>query len=205
MDVKVRLDEGTLRRLLGAILPITVLLDDDRGMDGRWVSIDRAQTLDLIPGEGIRLATSGELRWPLKFAPVTLRIVDFQILVRPIVMGQGPATRLLFRPMIERMDLANVPGFVDRGLIALINRTLAARSQLLSWHVADSFCQRFALPVTLVPLETGSVDVGSAELRIEEHWIELDVSLEMDVTRAGRGVSAAVGDRQQRESFYDRP
>ena len=43
--------------------------------------------------------------------------------------------------------------------MSLINRTLEARSQLLSWHVADSLCQRFALPVTLVPLETASVDV----------------------------------------------
>jgi hypothetical protein len=197
MEIKARLDEETLLRLLGDILPITVLLDDDRGMEGRWVTIGRAQRLELIPGEGIRLATSGELRWPFKMVPVALRLAALQLLVRPIVVGQGPATRVLFRPVIERIDVEKVPDFVDRGIVSLINRTLEARSQLLSWHVADSLCQRFALPVTLVPLETASIDVVSGDLRIEEHWIELAVSLEMDVSRVGSSASAAVGSDQQ--------
>ena len=43
MRISARLDEDALRRRLGEILPITVLLDDDRGMEGRWVTIGRAQ------------------------------------------------------------------------------------------------------------------------------------------------------------------
>ena len=74
--------------MLGDILPITVLLDDDRGMEGRWVSIGHAQRLELVPGEGVRLATSGELRWPFKLVPVTLRLVALQI--RPSRLRQCP-------------------------------------------------------------------------------------------------------------------
>jgi hypothetical protein len=197
MDIKARLDEETLGRMLGDILPITVLLDDDRGMEGRWVAIARVHRLQLIPGEGIRLVTSGELRWPFKIVPMTVRLPALQLLLRPIVVGQGLATRLLFRPVIEHMDVEKFPGFVDRRVLSLINRTLEARSQLLSWHVADSLCQRFALPVTLVPLETASVDVVSADLRIDAHWIELAVSLEMDVSRLGSSPLSAVGLDQQ--------
>src|SRR6185503_6277800 len=96
MDIRARLDEKTLRRMLGDILPITVLLEDDRGLDGRWFSIGPAERLDLIPGEGVRLSTSGELRWPFKLAPMTLKLTELQVLVRPIVVGEGLATRVLF-------------------------------------------------------------------------------------------------------------
>jgi hypothetical protein len=204
MDIKVRLDEETLRRMLEEILPITVLLDDDRGTDGRYVTIGRAERLDLIPGEGVRLATSGELRWPFKIVPLTFALTGLQILVRPLVVGEGPSTRVLFRPRIERIDFHKLPDFVDRGILALVNRTLEARSQLLAWHVADSLCQRFPLPVTLVPLETASIDVVSAGLTIHEDGIELAVSLDMGIARVGTAAAAAVGDSLQVEPFDNR-
>jgi hypothetical protein len=183
MDIKARLDDATLRRLLADILPITVMFDDDQGLEGRWVTIERARQLELIPGQGVRLTTSGELRWPFKIAPVTLRLASLQVLVRPIVVGEGPATRVLFRPLIEEADLRRVPDFVDRGIVAIVNRSLEARSELLAWQVANSLSQRFSLPATLGPLETATIDVVSAELKIEARWIDLSVSLEMNVSR----------------------
>src|SRR5262245_47950084 len=105
MDIRARLDEETLRRMVGDILPITVLLEDEGGLEGRWVKIGPADRLDLIAGEGVRLATSGELRWPFKIAPMTLTLNELQVLVRPIVVGEGRSTRVLFRPRIEHLDL----------------------------------------------------------------------------------------------------
>jgi len=205
MDIKVRLDEEMLRRLLSDILPITVLLDDELGRDGRWVAIGRAERLELIPGEGVRLATSGELRWPLKIAPVTLTLNELQLVVRPIVVGEGPSTRLLFRPQIEHIDLERLPSFVDRGVVALVNRALESRSHLLAWHVADSIGQHFSLPETLIPLETATVDVVSAALAIDERGIDLAVTLDMNVTRVGTAAAPAVGGGQQPEPSEDRP
>jgi hypothetical protein len=204
MDIKARLDEQTLRRMLGDILPITVLLDDERGMDGRWVKIGPADRFELLPGEGVRLATSGELRWPVKIAPLmTVTLNDLQVLVRPIVLGEGPSTRVLFRPRIERMDLQRLPSFIDRGIVALVNRELEARSQLLAWRVADSLGQRFSLPETLIPLETASVDVLAASLTIDDHGIELAVTLDMNVTRVGNAAAPAVGGGEQPATFVD--
>jgi hypothetical protein len=193
MQISARLDEEALRRMLGDILPITVLLDDDRGMEGRWVTIGRAQKVDLIAGEGLRLATSGELRWPIKTLPVTVRIASLQLLIRPIVVGAGPSTRVLFRPFIEHADFERLPDLVDRGIVAIVNRALEERSQHLAWHVADTLCQRFALPTTLVPLETASIDVVSAELRIDATTIELAVSLDLDVIRVGGAAASPPG------------
>jgi hypothetical protein len=193
MDIRARLDEETLRRILGDILPITVMFDDDQGLEGRWITIERARQLELIPGHGVRLTTSGELRWPFKIAPVTLRVASLQVLVRPVVVGEGAATRVLFRPYIEEADLRKVPDFVDRGIVAIVNHAMEARSELLSWHVANSLGKRFSLPATLGPLETATIDVVTAELKIEARWIDLCVSLAMNVSRVSDAPAPPVG------------
>jgi hypothetical protein len=176
---------------------VTVLFDDDQGLEGRWVTIDRARRLQLIPGMGVRLTTSGELRWPFKVIPVALRLASLQVLVRPVVAGEGLATRVLFRPLIEDADLRKVPDFVDRGIVAIVNRALESRSELLAWHVANSLGRRFSLPATLGPLETANVDVVSADLNIVADAIELAVTLDMNVTRVSDSPSPPAGGGQR--------
>ena len=53
-----------------------------------------------------------------------------------------------------------------------------------------------ALPTTLVPLETASIDVVSAELRIDATAIELGVSLDLEVARVGSAAASPVGGDQ---------
>jgi hypothetical protein len=85
---------------------------------------------------------------------------------------------------------------VDQGIVAIVNRALDSRTELLSWHVANSLDRRFPLPATLGPLETALVDVASATLEIQEDSIDLTVELDMSVSRAppprtaGQGESA---------------
>jgi len=194
MDIRARLDESTLRRILGDILPVTVLFDDAQGLEGRWVTIERARRVEIVPGLGVRLTTSGELRWPFKVIPVALRLAFLQLLVRPVVAGVGPTTRVLFRPLIEDADLRRVPDFVDQGIVAIVNRALDSRTELLSWHVADSLERWFPLPATLGPLETAHVDVASATLEIQDDSIDLTVEMEMSVSRAPPPRTAGQGE-----------
>jgi len=61
MHIAVELGEATLRQLLAELLPITVLLDEAQGLEGRWIRIDPVRAFQFSLGEGIRLATSGAL------------------------------------------------------------------------------------------------------------------------------------------------
>ena len=63
MHITVHLEKAVLSDLLAELLPITILLDEDDGLRGRWIRIDRARHLELRPDETIRLVTSGRLRW----------------------------------------------------------------------------------------------------------------------------------------------
>ena len=99
MHITVELEETTLRWLLAELLPITILLDDEEGLGGRWIKINPARHLQFSVDEGIRLVTSGELRWSLGPVPVTLTVQSLALRLRPVIVGTGAEGRLLFRPV----------------------------------------------------------------------------------------------------------
>jgi len=159
------------------------LLDDAQGLDGRWVRIHPVQYLEISAGEGIRLITSGELRWTAGFLPVAITVERLVLMLRPIVAGVGAASRLLFRPVLEEADLRNVPALLDRGIVGLVNGALEARSERLAWDVGRTLALRFVLPNALDPLEAAAVDVEAARLRVRDDVLELTVTLTMHISR----------------------
>ena len=183
MQIAVELEEATLRQLLGELLPITILFDEARGLDGRWIRIDPARDLQFSVDEGIRIVTSGALRWSLGPLPVTLTVRSLALLLRPVVVGTGASGRVLFRPVIEAADLQSVPGLLDRALVRLVNRALEARSERLAWDFGRTLALRFVLPDALVPLEAAAVGVEAARLRVRPDALELTVSLTMHISR----------------------
>jgi hypothetical protein len=196
MHITVQLEEAKLRQLLAELLPITVLLDEDRGLTGRWITIDRARHLDFIVDEGIRLVTGGKLRWILGLVPVTLTAQSLALMLRPVVVGTGGQGRLLFRPVLETADLRHVPALLDRGIVGLVNRALEARSDRLAWDFGRTLALSFLLPDALAPLETAAVDVEAARLHVRRDVLELTVSLTMHISRPPGELAAARSSRE---------
>ncbi|HXD99422.1 MAG TPA: hypothetical protein VN646_22910 [Candidatus Acidoferrum sp.] len=183
MHITVRLEEAALTQLLAELLPITILLDAEGALGGRWVTIDPVRHLALSVGEGVRLITSGALRWTVGFVPVTMTVDRLVLMLRPVVVGTGAASRLLFRPVIEEADLRHVPALLDRRVVGLVNRALQRRSERLAWDVGRTLALRFVLPDTLVPLEGAAVGVDAARLHVADDALELTVSLTMHISR----------------------
>src|SRR5262245_24374413 len=182
MHITVELEKETLSQLLGDLLPITIVLDEARGLDGRWVRIQPVQHLE-IHAEGIRLITSGELRWTVGFLPVTITVERLVLILRPIVTGAGAASRLLFQPVLEEADLRHLPALLDRGIVELINGALEGRSERLAWDVGRTLALRFILPDALDPLEAAAVDVEAVRLRVRDEVLVLTVTLTMHISR----------------------
>jgi hypothetical protein len=191
MQITVQLEERTLRQLLDELLPITILLDETSGLGGRWIRIDPARHLRIGGDGGVRVVTSGALRWPLGPVPITLTVQHLVLTLWPVLVGTGWASRVLFRPVIETADLQNVPALLDRGLVGLVNRALDTRADRLAWDLGRTLALRFALPETLLPLEAASVDVETACLRLVGDVFELSVSLSMHISRLAGGQAAA--------------
>jgi hypothetical protein len=183
MHLSVYLEEAALRRALAALLPITILLDNDQGLAGRWVRLDPVHRLELGVGEGIRLVTSGALRWPFAAMFVTLTAHSLTVMLRPEVAVRGAHHRVLFRPVLEAIDLQHVPDLLERGVVSLVNRALEARGDRLAWDVGRTLALRFVLPETLTPLETAALGVEDVRLLVHADALELTVSLGLHITR----------------------
>ena len=115
--------------------------------------------------------------------PVTITVERLVLMLRPIVTGAGAASRLLFRPMLEKADLRNVPALLDRRIVGLVNSALETRTERLAWDVGRTLALRFVLPNTLNPLEAAGVDVEAARLRVRDDVLELTVTLTMHISR----------------------
>ena len=183
MQIAVELEEATVRQLLAELLPITILLDEAQGLDGRWIRIDPVRELRFSVGEGIRLTTSGTLRWSVGPFRMTLIVRSLTLMLRPMVVGTGTAGRVLFRPVIEQADLHNVPALLDRSLVKLVNRALERRSERLAWDFGRALARHVVLPDALVPLEAARVGVETARLRVRADALELIASLTMHISR----------------------
>lgn len=122
--------------------------------------------------------------------PVTITVEHLVLMLRPIVAGAGPASRLLFRPVLEEADFRNVPALLDRRIVGLVNSALETRSERLAWDVGRTLALRFVLPNTLNPLEAAGVDVEAARLHTRDDVLELTVTLTMHISRVAAGRTA---------------
>jgi hypothetical protein len=183
MHITARLADATLKQLLDQLLPVTILLDNEPGIEGRWIKINRTDHLDFVAGQGIRFSTSGELRWSLGPVPVSLTVKELGVLLKPAVKSDGKTTRLHFLPVIEKADFANIPGFIDQGIVGLVNHALEAINHHLAWDFGKALGLQFTLPDTLVPLEAARIEAKDASVEVFDDRIELDVSVVMSVTR----------------------
>jgi hypothetical protein len=181
MRITAQLDETTVRRLLGELLPVTVLLDEEDA--DRWIRVDPASSVDFAPGEGLRVAVAGQLNWKLAGVQVAVRIQDALLLLRPEVRGEGTEARLLFRPSLEKMDLKNVPALIDSGIAGLVNMRLESESDKLAWHFGRDLTGRFSLGRDFLEIESFVVGAGTASATVLPDAIVLDVPLALGFGR----------------------
>jgi hypothetical protein len=193
MQLRARLDEATLRTLLEELLPVTILLDadaEDGGRKGRWIRIEPATKVDFIAGLGLRLAAPGHMRWITKGVATEWTLHEVQVLLKPEIVAQPHGGKLMFRPTVELADVKNVPGFIDRGITAVVNQQLAARADDMSWDYGRSLGFAVPLPPMLEGVSTLQLDVGDATVQITDDAVELGVTISIDFLRAPAAPSA---------------
>jgi len=175
VHITARLDEETVRRLLAELLPVTIVLDEEG--DDRWIRIDPARSVDFVAGEGLRVDVGGQLRWKAAGVPVLLTILSAHLLLRPAVVDDGAGARLVFRPSLEKMDLKSVPGFLDSGIAAIVNKRLDAEGDKLAWHFGRDLANRFPLPAELLEVDSFTLAAGAASVEVLTDAVVFNLSL----------------------------
>jgi hypothetical protein len=189
MQIVARLNESTLRTMLAELLPVTILLDavpsgnrDNR--DGRWIRLEPAHHVDFVAGEGLRLGTSGKIRWIAAGVPLEATLQSATVMLRPMVVEDPSGGRLVFRPELEAADLKNVPGWLDRGIVAVVNGQLGARTDEIAWNFGRVLGVAVPLPPVLEEIASLKIDVKGATVMVTDHDFEFVLNLGLDFVRA---------------------
>ncbi len=182
MQITARLEESTVQQLLGELLPLTVAIDHDG--EGRWIRIDPARRIDFAAGEGLRVEVGGQLHWRVAGVAVTLTILSAQLLLRPMLVDDvNEGGRLLFVPSLEKMDLKNVPDFLDNGITGIVNKQLEGQGELLAWHYGKALNRRFPLAKDLVEIDSFQLTPTATTVTVNADAIVFTLGLGMRFAR----------------------
>jgi hypothetical protein len=175
MDIDVVLTIESVKRLLREFTPVRIHLTE-KDEDSRWVELDTPSDISLVPGRGIRIVTSGRVRYALAGLSVPASIRQLAVVLEPRVVTAGAQRRLDFRLQIDDADLELVPGVIDRAIVHKLNDALTPQATHMSWNFGRDLAKAVHLPERLEPLdqlliqaEGGEVMVTSSELRIRLH------------------------------------
>jgi len=155
----------------------------------RVITLGRPTKVDLVAGAGLRVRGDARFTWDVGglTIPVTLR--SWQIMLVPAFVAAPDGGHLLaFDPVLEELDLKNVPMFLDGRIAEAIKGGLAAQKGKLAWDFEKQLGITRSLPhqispagdVTLSP-NGGTVTVTATEMRLE---LALSLSFRRDAAPA---------------------
>jgi hypothetical protein len=179
--ITARLEEATVKELLGQLLPAKVFLDEQ---GERWIQIERANHIDFVAGRGLRVASNGEVRWQAAGVPITFTFLSAQLMLQPLVVEDDHGGRLVFRPSLEDLDLKNVPSFLDSGALSLINKRLEAQGDALAWHFGQTLARAFPMPDTLTPVDQLKLGAGGGHVDVLDDAVIFTLDLALEFLRA---------------------
>lgn len=183
MDVLLRLPRAEIITLLGEVAPLRIHLtetDEDR----RWVEIERPTEVSLVPGVGVRIVSSGRIRYEVAGISVPLAMRRLQLLFTPEVATREQAKgRLDFRFRVEEADLELVPGLVEGAIVAKVNDSLEPSRLGTSWDFMRSLSMAVALPERFEPLNSFLLQAQKAQVAVSEDALEVRLELGLGVSR----------------------
>jgi hypothetical protein len=184
MDIVITVTRDELTRLLGEFAPIRIHLtsqDEDR----RWIELERPERVELVPGLGARIVTSGRLRYELIGISVPARIRELSVLLVPTITTAASGRQsLAFLLEVQKADLAHVPGLIDAALVSKVNGALTPESTHMIWHFGDALERRVALPERLEPLDALATSVSGGGVGVDDERISFTLRLALEVKRA---------------------
>jgi len=180
MQLNATLSTVELRLLLQELIPLEIDLDESKGE--RLLILDHLAKVELVPEQGLRVEMSGKIVWPVLGVGVSVGINSLQLMVR-IARQQRAHAHLVIELVVEKSDLAWVPGLVDKGIADRINSELRERNFEVAWDFEELLTHTFAMPQSIRCTENLGMLVKSSDFRIGDSAIEFDVKLGMRAVR----------------------
>ena len=173
MDIDLVLSAEQIVALLREATPVRIHLTE-KDEDTRWVELERPTEVTLVPDVGIRIVSSGRIRYELAGIALPFSIRRVQLLFEPkLVSVAGEPERIDFKLSLEAADLENIPGVAERMLMTAVNELLAPERLGTVWNFGRMLDKSLVMPERYEPLNQfllraplGRVIITATELRV---------------------------------------
>lgn len=174
MQIDVVLSAEQIIALLREATPVRIHLTE-KDEDARWVELEPPTQVTLVPDLGVRIVSSGRIRYELAGIQLPFSIRRVQLLFEPkLVPVAGQPERIDFKLSLEEADLENIPGVAERMLVTAVNELLAPERLGTVWNFGRMLDKSLLLPERYEPLNqfllrapTGRVTITAQELRVQ--------------------------------------
>jgi hypothetical protein len=191
MDIDLVLSAEQIVALLSEATPVRIHLTE-RDEDTRWVELERPTEVTLVPGVGVRIVSSGRIRYELAGIQLPFSIRRVQLLFAPkVVSVAGEPERLHFELSLEAADLENIPGVAERMLMTAVNELLAPERLGTVWNFGRMLDKSLVMPERYEPLNqfwlrspAGRVTITATELRLH---LKIGVGFSRHTARPSEG------------------
>lgn len=152
----------------------------------RVITLGRPTKVELVAGAGLRVRGDARFTWDVGglTIPVTLR--SWQVMLLPVFApapGRPGGHILAFDPVLEELDLKNVPMFLEGRIAEAIKTGLAAQKGKLAWDFEAQLGMSRALPDKISPAgEAGLVPTGG-NVTVTATEMRLDLTFALQIRR----------------------
>src|SRR5262245_26612048 len=184
MKLDIKLSRQALLNILNEFTPIRIHLTK-RDEDLRWVELERPESIEVVPGRGLRVSTHGRLRYTVASVAVPFKIRHIVLLLEPKVLRTaGDPLTLAFELRIEQADLELVPGLIDHVLAAKITDLLCAERTPLSCVFGKTLTRGVAIPERIEPLTRLDLTARDALVSVDDQGVTFTIDVTAHLARS---------------------
>lgn len=184
MRLDIKLSLQTLRELLSEFAPVRIHLTP-KDVDLRWVELERPESVEMVPGHGVRIVTHGRMRYTVAGIAIPLKIRTVTLLLEPKVLrNAGDPLSLAFELRIENFDFEHVPDLIDHALSERVNEVLRAERTPLTWVFGKTLTRGVPLPERLEPLSSLDLTTRDGAVTVEADGLTFSVDISGHLARS---------------------
>lgn len=189
--------EHTIRRLA----PLKIHMADPKE-DRRWIELEAPASVELCPGEGVRVVTTGRFRFDFGKITIPAYLDRIEFMASPRIIQSEGLDAAAVPIEILSADVRMVPNLIDDLLVAQVNRALTPRASRLVWNFSNTLAASFEMPSQLEQLKRLELNCDGSFFQVHTDSIVLRVAYAFSVIRSDETETSeeTAGERSTMES-----
>jgi hypothetical protein len=184
MWVEAIIAKEDLAKVIDDLCPLRIKIGEDGS-----VLLSDPRDVALVSGVGLRMTVTLEIHWPVLGVQIPVSVRSATLEVQPEVLQTPQGSTLTFKLHLDDVDIAILPALIDRGIVDLVNKELAAKHVELAWAFIQTLSHVFELPDALASVRALDLRATGGRVKVTSEALALAVLFEARVEPRGESPS----------------